>query len=358
MMRAQVISRSQVAAARLVVAAAKYQGTEHLLSPTTVRLSRIALDYLPENDMPPEGNALDQPIATTRGGSSTRRTKAAAPIGGPHSSAAQGRNNPFRHWVRTHRRAEVNPGIDFQGVTKVYAGTARPALQGLNFNITSGEFVVLLGAPGSGKSTLLRLLMGEDRATAGRLYVQGQDLTRRHAIQKWRRSIGVVYSDFRLLPDRSVFANVAFPMQVLGRNRKQIRDDVFQVLRLAGLEDVAHRMPHELSLGESQLLSVARAIVNRPSVLLADEPFKNLDSHAALVVSALLEKINAAGTTVVLAAPDLDRINPAGKRIIELRLGEVVKDNVVLEGVASGDVLPEARLSPSRPTKSRSPGSP
>ncbi len=218
--------------------------------------------------------------------------------------------------------------IRFENVTKVYDQTARPALDSVNLEIDRGEFAFLVGASGSGKSTFLRLVLKEDRASSGAVYVAGQNVAN---ISSWRvprlrRGIGVVFQDFRLLPQKNVFANVAFAMQVIGKSRSIIRDTVPEVLKTVGLEGKENRMPHELSGGEQQRVAIARAVVNRPGILLADEPTGNLDPTTSMGIMGVLDKINQNGTTVVMATHDDDIVNEMRKRVVELRNGVVIRD--------------------------------
>ncbi len=218
--------------------------------------------------------------------------------------------------------------IRFENVTKVYDQKARPALDSINLEIDRGEFAFLVGASGSGKSTFLRLVLKEDRASSGAVYVAGQNVAN---ISSWRvprlrRGIGVVFQDFRLLPQKTVFANVAFAMQVIGKSRSVIRDTVPEVLKTVGLEGKENRLPHELSGGEQQRVAIARAVVNRPGILLADEPTGNLDPTTSMGIMGVLDKINQNGTTVVMATHDDDIVNEMRKRVVELRNGVIIRD--------------------------------
>src|ERR671927_648309 len=218
--------------------------------------------------------------------------------------------------------------IRFENVTKVYDQKARPALDSVSLEIDRGEFAFLVGASGSGKSTFLRLVLKEDRATSGTVYVAGQNVAN---ISSWRvprlrRGIGVVFQDFRLLPQKNVFANVAFAMQVIGKSRSVIRDTVPEVLKTVGLEGKEHRMPHELSGGEQQRVAIARAVVNRPGILLADEPTGNLDPETSEGIMLLLERINRTGTTVIMATHDYHIVDSMRRRVIELNGGVLPRD--------------------------------
>ncbi len=218
--------------------------------------------------------------------------------------------------------------IRFDNVTKVYDQKTRPALDSISLEIDRGEFAFLVGASGSGKSTFLRLVLKEDRATRGSVYVAGQNVANIPSwrVPKLRRGIGVVFQDFRLLPNKTVFANVAFAMQVIGKSRGIIRETVPEVLKTVGLEGKENRMPHELSGGEQQRVAIARAVVNKPGILLADEPTGNLDPTTSLGIMKVLDKIHQNGTTVVMATHDDDIVNEMRKRVIELRSGVILRD--------------------------------
>ncbi|WP_217376295.1 cell division ATP-binding protein FtsE [Paenarthrobacter ureafaciens] len=218
--------------------------------------------------------------------------------------------------------------IRFENVTKVYEQNARPALDAVSLEINRGEFTFLVGASGSGKSTFLRLILKEDKATSGSVYVAGQNVANISSwrVPKLRRGIGVVFQDFRLLPQKSVFANVAFAMQVIGKSRSIIRETVPEVLKTVGLEGKERRMPHELSGGEQQRVAIARAVVNRPGILLADEPTGNLDPITSMGIMGVLDKINQNGTTVVMATHDDDIVNEMRRRVVELQNGKIIRD--------------------------------
>jgi cell division transport system ATP-binding protein len=218
--------------------------------------------------------------------------------------------------------------IRFDEVTKVYAGTQRPALNQVSLEVTKGEFVFLVGASGSGKSTFLRLVLKEEKATKGVVRVSGKDVAK---LSSWkvphlRRTIGVVFQDFRLLPNKTVFENVAFALQVIGKPRHAISHTVPEVLELVGLEGKETRFPHELSGGEQQRVAIARAFVNRPSILLADEPTGNLDPTTSGGIMRLLERINKTGTTIVMATHDAELVDSMRKRVIELQDGKKIRD--------------------------------
>lgn len=218
--------------------------------------------------------------------------------------------------------------IRFENVTKVYSKGSRPALDTLDLDIERGEFVFLVGASGSGKSTFLRLVMREERPSAGKIFVAGKEMS---SLSHWkipamRRQMGVVFQDFRLLPTKTVFENVAFALQVIGRPRHHIMSTVPDVLEMVGLAGKEKRRPHELSGGEQQRVAIARAFVNRPKILLADEPTGNLDPNTSLGIMRLLDRINRTGTTVVMATHDDGIVDQMRKRVVELRTGELVRD--------------------------------
>lgn len=218
--------------------------------------------------------------------------------------------------------------IRFEHVSKQYAGTARPALNGINLEVLRGEFVFLVGASGSGKSSCLRLILKEEKPTKGTIHVLGQDLTTisSRKVPYFRRNIGVVFQDFRLLPNKTVFQNVAFTLQVIGKSRGFIQEAVPDVLKMVGLDGKAQRLPHELSGGEQQRVAIARAVVNKPQVLLADEPTGNLDPATSAGIMAVLERINAGGTTVLMATHEAAIVDQMKRRVIELVGGQIVRD--------------------------------
>ena len=220
--------------------------------------------------------------------------------------------------------------IRFENVTKQYRGTPRPALDNVDFEVVRGEFVFLVGASGSGKSSCLRLMLKEDTPTEGNVLVLGRNLRSlsNRKVPYFRRHIGTVFQDFRLLPSKDVFANVAFTLQVIGASRGFVHQAVPEALRLVGLEGKEKRLPHELSGGEQQRVAIARAIVNRPEVLLADEPTGNLDPATSVGIMQLLARINASGTTVVMATHEAGFVDQMQRRLIELRGGKITRDEM------------------------------
>ncbi|MFM7615981.1 MAG: cell division ATP-binding protein FtsE [Actinomycetes bacterium] len=217
--------------------------------------------------------------------------------------------------------------IRFENVSKVYKGDV-VALDDVSLEIGKGEFVFLVGPSGSGKSTFLRLLLRDEIATSGRIVVAGRDIA---SLSNWkvpqlRRNIGTIFQDFKLLPSKTVYENVAFAAEVIGRPRAAIRSQVPQILELVGLNEKADRFPNELSGGEQQRVSIARAFVNRPLILLADEPTGNLDPETTDGIMRLLDRINRTGTTVVMATHDQQMVDRMRRRVIELAHGHLARD--------------------------------
>lgn len=219
--------------------------------------------------------------------------------------------------------------ILFDRVSKEYPRGTRPALDEVSLEIERGEFAFIVGSSGSGKSTLLRLVLREETATAGQVLVAGQDLGRlpMRKVPRLRRQIGAVFQDFRLLPGKTVYQNVAYALQVIGRSNLQIRRTVPETLEMVGLAGMEKRLPHQLSGGEQQRVAIARAVVNKPMILLCDEPTGNLDPAISMDITRLLERINRTGTTVVMATHDDTIVNDLRRRVVELDLGRVVRDD-------------------------------
>jgi cell division transport system ATP-binding protein len=218
--------------------------------------------------------------------------------------------------------------IRIENVTKNYRGSNRPALSDVSLEIEKGDFVFLVGQSGSGKSSLLRLMLREDVPSAGTVFVLGENLvgipSRR--IPFFRRKLGVVFQDFRLLPNKTVAQNVAFSLEVIGKSAGFVQEAVPDVLRMVGLHEKADRLPSELSGGEQQRVALARAIVNKPALLLADEPTGNLDPATSDEIMALIDRINQNGTTVVMATHDRGIVDRFQKRVVEMSQGKIVRD--------------------------------
>ena len=227
------------------------------------------------------------------------------------------------------RQAGVEPVILTEHLTKIYpAQPNKPALDDVNIEIYPGEFVFLVGHSGSGKTTLLNTLLRNVKPTSGRVLVAGQDLMRikNRRIPYLRRQIGAVFQDYKLLPNKTAYENVAFALQCIGKPRGVIRAQVPEVLRLVGLADQMDSLPDQLSGGEQQRVSVARAMVNRPPLLICDEPTGNLDPAISLGIMKLLERINRTGTTVIVATHDREMVDSMHRRVIALEGGRVIRD--------------------------------
>ncbi|MFZ0625454.1 MAG: cell division ATP-binding protein FtsE [Acidimicrobiia bacterium] len=219
--------------------------------------------------------------------------------------------------------------IRLEHVTKVYEG-GTIAAHDVSLDIQKGEFVFLVGASGSGKSTLIRLMLRDEPVTRGKIWVAGKDIT---TLPKWkipflRRSVGTVFQDYKLLPNKTVGENVAFALEVLGRPRSVIGPQVEQVLDLVGLADKGHRYPRQLSGGEQQRVSVARAFVNRPPIMLCDEPTGNLDPKTSVGIMKLFDRINRTGTTIVMATHDFAIVDAMQRRVVALEKGVVTRDEL------------------------------
>ncbi|BDE96680.1 cell division ATP-binding protein FtsE [Raoultibacter timonensis] len=221
------------------------------------------------------------------------------------------------------------PVITFDHVTKIYpAQPNKPALDDITLQIYAGEFVFLVGHSGSGKSTFIRMLIREVKPTQGHIYVADEDLStmRNWRVPYLRRNIGCVFQDFKLLPNKTVFENVAFALEVIGKSRHVIKTQVPEVLRLVGLQDKLNKRPDQLSGGEQQRVSIARAIVNRPPLLICDEPTGNLDPQTSRGIMDLLERINRTGTTVLVATHDREMVDNMRRRVIALDKGHLTRD--------------------------------
>ncbi|MBR0200641.1 MAG: cell division ATP-binding protein FtsE [Oscillospiraceae bacterium] len=218
--------------------------------------------------------------------------------------------------------------VRFEKVKLTYDNSGAKALDGVDLKVDDGEFVFLVGPSGSGKTSLMKLITGEVRADAGRVIVNGFDMMkiRRHKLPKMRRTLGVVFQDYRLIENMNVYDNVAFAMRVVGASARDIRRRVPYVLELVGLEGREKRLPHELSGGEQQRVAIARALVNSPRMLVADEPTGNLDPVRSLELMLLFEKINEMGTTVLVVTHEKELVNAFAKRVIKIEEGHVTSD--------------------------------
>jgi cell division transport system ATP-binding protein len=217
--------------------------------------------------------------------------------------------------------------IRFENVTMTYKGEVT-ALRDVSLDVGKGEFVFLVGPSGSGKSTFLRLLLRDEVPTRGHIIVAGRDVTQlsNWKVPQLRRNIGCIFQDYKLLPGKTVYENVAFASEVIGRPAHVTKAQVPQILDLVGLSQKLDRFPDELSGGEQQRVSIARAFVNRPLILLADEPTGNLDPQTTVGIMRLLDRINRTGTTIVMATHDHDIVNQLRKRVVELKDGEIIRD--------------------------------
>ena len=230
--------------------------------------------------------------------------------------------------------------VKLKNVTKIYQmGEVQiRAVDGIDFSIDKGEFVVVVGPSGAGKSTFIKLILTEIDADEGSIIVDDKEVTTlsNREVPELRRKIGTVFQDFRLLPKKTVFENVAFAMEVLHKSKRQIRKQVPQVLSLVGITDKAHKYPDELSAGEQQRVAIARAIINNPTVLIADEPTGNLDPITAAEIMDLLEQINMRGTTIVMVTHAKDIVDRMKKRVIAIEKGKIIRDEEGVYGFKEG----------------------
>jgi cell division transport system ATP-binding protein len=243
-----------------------------------------------------------------------------------HDSGRLGRDRAVRA-IRPQGPPPSASVIEFRGVTMRYP-SGHLGLHRATFSVGRGEFVFLVGSTGSGKSTLMRLLLKELEPTEGAIHVAGRELRdiQRRRVPYYRRNLGVVFQDFKLLPNRTVYENVAYALQVIGAGRREIRSKVPDILRLTGLSTKLHNYPDQLSGGEQQRVSIARAFVNHPPLLLADEPTGNLDPDTSVDIMRLLYRINRTGTTVLVATHDQAMVDRMRRRVLELQEGRIVRD--------------------------------
>jgi cell division transport system ATP-binding protein len=254
---------------------------------------------------------------------SDRRTRDQPQAGRERRRGDHAKPRPLAPPPREHRDTVV----EFRGVSKLY-GPGGVGLERATFAVRRQEMVFLVGPTGSGKSTIMRLLIKELEPTDGRIRVAGRDLAEitHKKVPYYRRNVGVVFQDFKLLPTRTVYDNIAYALQVTGASRKQIRATLPDILRLTGLSTKLHNYPHQLSGGEQQRVAVARAFASHPPLLLADEPTGNLDPETSIGIMQLLYRINRAGTTVLVASHDNEMVDRMRRRVIELKRGRIVRD--------------------------------
>ena len=219
--------------------------------------------------------------------------------------------------------------LKFENVSKIYPGNF-VALEGINLSIEQGEFLSIVGHSGSGKSTLLKLIYAEELATDGHVFFNGRaiDSIRRKHLPYYRRNIGTVFQDFKLLPQKTAAENVAYALEVSDATKEEIEDEVPEILEIVGMQDKAAKYPRQLSGGEQQKVCLARALVRRPTIIIADEPTGNLDPTATWEIIQLLLKINSMGTTVILATHNKDIVDKLNRRVIALESGRVIRDNM------------------------------
>ncbi|MFI4977070.1 MAG: cell division ATP-binding protein FtsE [Solirubrobacterales bacterium] len=247
--------------------------------------------------------------------------------GSPPGRERRRAEHPIVRRTRAPERDDRDTVVEFRGVSKLY-GPGGIGLERATFAIRRQEMVFLVGPTGSGKSTIMRLLIKELEPTEGTIRVAGRDLDGivRKKVPYYRRNVGVVFQDFKLLPTRTVYDNIAYALQVTGTSRKQIRATLPDILRLTGLSTKLHNYPHQLSGGEQQRVAVARAFAAHPPLLLADEPTGNLDPETSIGIMQLLYRINRAGTTVIVASHDNEMVDRMRRRVIELKRGRIVRD--------------------------------
>ena len=300
----------------------------HVKSADTLTMSSIeTLDYSIPASSPADTGAIHT--------SELGLDKAQASNPSPHATGTIPAVNPSETGsFQVARIAEgipegTKPAVFFDNITKVYeAQPDKPALQNISLKIFPGEFVFLVGHSGSGKSTFIRLINREIMPSSGNLYIAGENVTemRSWRVPFLRRNIGCVFQDFKLLPKKTTFENVAFALEVIGKSKSIIKAQVPEVLRLVGLEEKMDKYPDQLSGGEQQRVSIARAIVNRPPVLICDEPTGNLDPQTSLGIMRLLDRINRTGTIVLVATHDKEMVNSMRRRVVTLESGHIVRD--------------------------------
>ena len=279
-------------------------------------------------DLTPDGGTLEHGLVSGEDVAASSLTKGVSRNISMDKAAPGGMELPQVNVAAENANA-ARPVITFRNVTKIYAAQpTKPALNGIDLQIYAGEFVFLVGHSGSGKSTFIRLITRELKATKGQLLIADEDLG---SMKNWRvpylrRNIGCVFQDFKLLPNKTVFENVAFALEVIGKSRHVVKTQVPEVLRLVGLGEKLNKYPDQLSGGEQQRVSIARAIVNRPPMLICDEPTGNLDPQTSRGIMDLLERINKTGTTVLVATHDREMVNSMRRRVVALDHGVLTRD--------------------------------
>ena len=278
-------------------------------------------------DATPDGGTLESGLVSGEDVAHSRFTRGSAR--GLEMDGSSSTLNLPQVDVAQEKANAARPVITFKNVTKIYSAKPnKPALSDINLQIYAGEFLFLVGHSGSGKSTFIRLIIRELTATKGQILIADEDLGK---MKNWRvpylrRNIGCVFQDFKLLPNKTVFENVAFALEVIGKSRHVVKTQVPEVLRLVGLGDELNKYPDQLSGGEQQRVSIARAIVNRPPMLICDEPTGNLDPQTSRGIMDLLERINRTGTTVLVATHDREMVNSMRRRVIALDHGQLTRD--------------------------------
>lgn len=280
-------------------------------------------------DATPDGGTLESGLVSGKDVAASSLTQGSSRNISMGDASGGGRLNLPQVNVADENANAARPVITFRHVSKVYpAQPTKPALKEIDLQIYAGEFVFLVGHSGSGKSTFIRLITRELKPTRGNLFIADEDLG---SMKNWRvpylrRNIGCVFQDFKLLPNKTVFENVAFALEVIGKSRHVVKTQVPEVLRLVGLGEKLNKYPDQLSGGEQQRVSIARAIVNRPPMLICDEPTGNLDPQTSRGIMDLLERINKTGTTVLVATHDREMVNSMRRRVVALDHGILTRD--------------------------------
>ena len=301
-------------------------GSEQVREPKT---SKVSSNPVPGATTAPPSAALKSPATSTKSPAVRRAGNSKAPVAADQQPGFTSVFSPIVSEKNYAAPKNGTPTISMRDVTLIYpAQPNKPALENVSLDIYPGEFVFIVGHSGSGKSTFIRLLTRELKATHGTVQVGGQDLTKmkNRKVPYLRRQLGCVFQDFKLLPDKTTYENVSFALECIGKPGSVIKAQVPEVLRLVGLGEKMNSYPDQLSGGEQQRVAVARAMVNRPPLLVCDEPTGNLDPAISLGIMKLLDRINRTGTTVVMATHDREMVDSMRKRVIALESGHVVRD--------------------------------